>query len=314
MTGLRRFFSNWQNLLALAIIACYVYVAVAAPRLAPQDDPAEPTLFRMMPGVRSTALYAPRPPGPTAPLGTAPGGLGIYYSLVWGVRPVLRFGLVTALTTASFGVLIGAISGYFGGPFNRLVLRITDAFLTFPAIAGIFIFGQILTPVDPEAPLNLLQRTASTLRLDPVMLALIVFSWMPYARIINANMVKLKQTEYAMAAQTIGAKPFRIILRHLLPNAIAPAIVLAARDVGGMVILEAAFTFIGIGAGLPWGVLMVAGRDWVIGPGGNPLTYWWVYLPTTLALILFSIGWNLLGDGLNSVLDPRTTRTNHKLW
>ncbi len=314
MTSLRRFFFNWQNLLALAIIACYVYVAVAAPRLAPQDDPAEPTLFRMIPGVRPTALYAPRPPGPTVPLGTAPGGYGIYYSLIWGTRLVLRFGLVTALTTACFGVLIGAISGYFGGPFNRLVLRITDAFLTFPAIAGIFLFGQILTPADPEAPLNLLQKTASTLRLDPVMLALIVFSWMPYARIINANMIKLKQTEYAMAAQTIGAKPFRIILRHLLPNAIAPAIVLAARDVGGMVILEAAFTFIGIGAGLPWGVLMVAGRDWVIGPGGNPLTYWWVYLPTTLALILFSIGWNLLGDGLNSVLDPRTARTNHKLW
>jgi peptide/nickel transport system permease protein len=314
MITLRRFLSNWQNLFALAIIACYVYVAVAAARIAPPSDLEEPTLFRVIPDVRASALYVPRPPGPTAPLGTASRGFDIFYSLVWGTRPVLRFGLVTVLTTASFGVLIGAISGYFGGSLNRLVLRITDAFLTFPAIAGIFLFGQILTPADPEAPLNLLQRAVSVLGLDPVMLALIVFSWMPYARIINANMIKLKQTEYALAAQTIGATPLRIILRHLLPNAIAPAIVLAARDVGGMVILEAAFNFIGVGSGLPWGVLMVSSRDWVIGPGGNPLTYWWVYVPTTLALILFSIGWNLLGDGLNTVLDPRTARATHKLW
>jgi peptide/nickel transport system permease protein len=119
---------------------------------------------------------------------------------------------------------------------------------------------------------------------------------------------RLKQEEYAMAARTIGATHLRIILRHLLPNGIAPAIVMAARDVGGMVILEAAFTFIGVGGGSPWGMLLVSGRDWIIGPGGNPLAYWWVFLPATLAVILFGVGWNLLGDGLNSALDPRAAR------
>jgi len=98
------------------------------------------------------------------------------------------------------------------------------------------------------------------------------------------------------------------MLRHLLPNAIAPAVVLVARDVGAMVILESAFTFIGMGGNTEWGVLLVTGRDYVIGMGGNPLAYWWTFLPVSLALVFFGVGWNLLGDGLNTMLNPRTAR------
>jgi len=306
------FFSNWQNILALVIIGFYVVIAIAAPWLAPQDDVENPTPFKRMPGFRPTALRIPRPPQPAAILGTAPGGWDVFYSLIWGTRPALRFGLITAVSTAVFGVLVGAISGYTEGPLNRLVLRVTDAFLTFPAIAGIYLFRLVLSPGETDVPPTVLQNIAQILQLDPVMLALIAFSWMPYVRLINANIITLKQTEYAMAAKTTGLPPLRIILRHLLPNAIAPAIVLVTRDVGGMVLLEAAFTFIGIGTGLPWGMLLVAARDWVIGPGGNPLTYWWVFMPATLALVGFSIGWNLLGDGLNTALNPRSA--GRKLW
>lgn len=305
----QRFSFNWQIVLALGLVAIYVAVAIAAPWLAPQADPAEPSAFRLMEGVRPSSLGPPRPPNPAAPLGTAPGGWDILYSLIWGARPVLRFGLLTALTTGFVGVMIGAVSGYLEGRINQLVMRIVDAFLAFPAIAGIVLFRQILTPAGPDVPPNMIQRVTATLSLDPVMLALILFSWMPYTRIIAANVSALKHVEYGMAARTVGVGPLRIIFRHLLPNAIAPAIVLVARDIGGMVILEAAFTFIGIGAGLPWGTVAVAGRDWVIGPGGNPLTYWWVFVPVTLVLILFSVAWNLLGDGLNTVLNPRSGRS-----
>jgi peptide/nickel transport system permease protein len=83
-------------------------------------------------------------------------------------------------------------------------------------------------------------------------------------------------------------------------------IVLVARDVGGMVLLQATFTFIGLGGNSLWGMLLVRGRDWILGPGGNILTFWWVFMPATLALVLFGVGWNLLGDGLNEVLNPRT--------
>lgn len=308
MNYLRRFLTNWQNLLALLLIGGYLFIALAAPWLSPQADPAHPTAMRLLSGYRPTALRVPRPPSAEAILGTAPGGWDIYHALIWGIWPALHFGLLTTGLAAGFGVLVGAIGGYAGGAVNRLLMRLTDAFLTFPAIAGIFLFRIILTPETPETPLNLGRAVFDFLNIGPVMLALITFSWMPYARLIHANMLTLKQTEYAMAAKTTGVRPLRIIFHHLLPNAITPAIVLAARDVGGMVILEAAFTFIGIGAGLPWGLLLVAGRNWIIGAGGNPFHHWWVFVPATLALILFSISWNLLGDGINALLNPHSVK------
>ncbi|MBN2393396.1 MAG: ABC transporter permease [Anaerolineae bacterium] len=305
MTITRRFLINWQSVLALCIIAGYVILAVSAPWIAPQDDPQNPTFLRRLPGVRPSALRIPRPPQPGAILGTTPGGWDIAYTLVWGVRPALRFGLITTLLTACTGVLIGAFSGYLEGAVGRLLMRVTDAFLTFPAIAGIYLFRYAFLVTSADVSLTFWQVAFQKLQIDPTMLALIIFSWMPYARIIHANFTTLKHTEYAMAAKVTGAPPLRIIFRHLLPNAIAPAIVLTTRDIGGMVLLEAAFTFIGLGSGLPWGTLLVSSRDWIIGPGGNPLIYWWVFVPATLILILFSIGWNLLGDGLNTALNPR---------
>jgi peptide/nickel transport system permease protein len=237
-----------------------------------------------------------------------PGQYDIYHTLVWGTRSALRFGLIVALSAAVLGVLIGAFSGYLGGVVNGLTMRVTDAFLTFPTIAGVWLFRQLMPVPGYDDSLTWAQKLIVDLKLHPVMITLILFSWMPYARIINANVSQLKQREYVIAARSVGAGNVRIILRHLLPNALAPAIVLAARDVGAMVILEAAFTFIGIGGNTEWGILLATGRDYVIGVAGNPLAYWWTFLPATLTLVLFGVGWNLLGDGLNALLNPRTAR------
>jgi peptide/nickel transport system permease protein len=305
MTGLRRFFSRWQNLLACVIVVFFLLVALAAPRLAPPDDPHNPSPFRVV-GKYYNAI--PQPPSEEARLGTVPGQLDVYHTLVWGTRSALRFGLIVALSTAGLGVLIGAFSGYFGGLINGVLMRVTDAFLTFPLIAGVLLFRQILFPTNQEAPLTWFQKTLFNLKLDPVMLTFILFSWMPHARIINTNVAQLKRSEYVQAARAVGAGNARIILRHLLPNAIPPAIVLVARDIGAMVILDAAFTFIGVGGSTEWGTLLVSGRDYVIGMGGNPLAYWWTFVPASLALVLFGVGWNLLGDGLNTMLNPRTAR------
>lgn len=184
-----------------------------------------------------------------------------------------------------------------------MVLRLTDAFLAFPAIAGVLLLRQVMFPANFTDPLTTFQKVIHSL--TPVMIVLILFSWMPYARIINANILKLKQAEYTLAARTLGATHSRIIFYHLLPNAVAPVVVLIARDIGYFVILEASFRFIGLGGSLPWGILLVAGRDWIIGPGGNPSTYWWVFFPPTLVLILFAFAWNLLGDGLNTLMNPK---------
>jgi peptide/nickel transport system permease protein len=303
MKILKRFLSQWQNYIALGLVVFFLEVAVFAPVLAPPDNPKNPDYYRLPPDTRVSSLLSPLPPEEGLPLGTAPGGSDIYYSLIWGVRPALRFGLMGAMIPGIFGIILGAVSGYVGGWFNRITLRITDAFLTFPVIAGVFLFNEILRPGYYRTIRGSIQE--ALFDFGPVLLALILFSWMPYTRIINANIARMKQIEYVMAAKTIGATQARIIFRHLLPNTIAPAIVLIARDIGAMVMLEATFAFIGMGGTLPWGVILAASRDWIIGPGGNPLVYWWVFLPATLVLILFGMGWNLLGDGLNDALNPR---------
>jgi peptide/nickel transport system permease protein len=303
MRILKRFLSHWQNYIGLVLVAFFLEVAIFAPALAPPDDPDAPVYYRYPPGVRITSLRTPLPPDEDLVLGTTPGGYDIYYSLIWGVRPALRFGLMGAFVSGIFGVVLGAVSGYVGGWFNRVVLRITDAFLTFPVIAGVFLFNEILRPGYYRTIRGVIQD--ALFNFGPVLLALILFSWMPYTRIINANITRFRQIEFVYAAKTIGATRARIIFRHLLPNTISPAIVLVARDIGAMVMLEATFAFIGMGGTIPWSVILTASRDWIIGPGGNPLIYWWVFIPTTLTLILFGMGWNLLGDGLNDALDPR---------
>lgn len=321
MRLLRRFFRRWQNWLGLMLVLFFVFVAAAAPILSPMD-PDNPSTIKQ---VGRAIDFEPMPPSSIAPLGTLSKQISVYHSLVWGTRSALGFGLAVAGFTALIGVLIGAISAYSSGLLNRILMRITDAFLAFPVIAGVILIQQLVTitlnnagivfytggvgmftpsggftelPADLPLILVILQK------INPVMIAFILFSWMPYARITHTVVQRVKQADFIEAARALGGGHGNLIFRHLLPNSITPAVVLAARDVGGMVLLQATFTFIGLGGDSLWGMLLVRGRDWIIVPGGI-FTYWWAFLPATLALILFSIGWNLLGDGLNEVLNPR---------
>jgi peptide/nickel transport system permease protein len=310
----RRFWSRWQNWIAAILVLSFTLISFAAPLISP-NDPQKPGLFKV---VGRTTDFEPKPPSEYAPLGTLPHQLSVYHLLIWGTRDAMRFGLLVALSTACIGILFGALAGYMGGAANRLMMRVTDAFLTFPIIAGIVLLQQLwLNAVYSTggAITNLyggsgLQKSTDSLiqvllqYVDPLTLSLILLSWMPYARLVNTLVIGLKQTEFIVAAHALGASPARVLFRHILPNAITPALVFTARDVGSFVILQATMTFIGLTGNSPWGYVLAAGRDWVIGPGGNILTYWWTFLPATLAVILFGITWNLLGDGLSEVLDP----------
>jgi peptide/nickel transport system permease protein len=122
---------------------------------------------------------------------------------------------------------------------------------------------------------------------------------------VNSMVLTLKQTDFVQAARALGGSPFWIIRKHLIQNATGPAMVLAARDVGGVVLLQATLTFIQLGGNSVWGSMLAQGRDWVIGPGGSLLKYWWVFLPPTLAVMVFGIAWNILGDGLSDVYNLR---------
>ena len=298
---MRRFLAFPSNVVALVLVGLALAVAAAAPQLAPRSDPAPATVES------ARRSRAPQPPDGDHPLGMAPGNLDVYESLIWGTRDALRFGLAVTAVAATLGVGLGAASAYAGGAAGNLAMRVADAFLAFPAIASIWLFQFVMfssAAADRPAWVSLLLR----LDIRPVMLALILFSWMPYARLVYAGVLRVKGMEFVEAARALGVGHGRILLRHLLPNAIGPVVVLAARDIGAMVILDATFSFIGIGGDSIWGVLLAAGRDFIMGAGGNPLRYWWVFLPVTTGLILFGLGWNLLGDGLNRLLDPRAAR------
>lgn len=317
MRASRRAFRYWRNWLGLLLVAVFLAVAAAAPALSP-EDPKNPGPVKI---VGRGLDKQPHPPSQEAPLGTAAGQMSIYHTLVWGTRSAIFFGLVTAIFTAAVGILIGSASAYFGGSINNFMMRVTDAFLAFPVIAGVVLIQQIIVITLSNAGVSVFSNIQGTYvfmpenvpvwmvylqKTDPAMAAFILFSWPQYARIMNTTGLRIIQTEYVQAARALGAGHFAIIFRHLIPNAIAPIVVLAARDVGGMVLLQATFTFIGMGGDSLWGTLLVEGRDWIIGPGGNILAYWWLFLPATAALTLFGIGWNLFGDFLNEMLNPRS--------
>jgi peptide/nickel transport system permease protein len=327
MRRLKRFFSHWQNWLGAALVLLFAAVAFAAPML---SQPNKTTQGAFKKVGRSTD-FTPHPPSKDAILGTLPGQLDVYHALIWGAREAMVFGVSVALGAFIFGSFFGAISGYAGGMVNDIMMRITDAFLTFPVLAGV-VFLQQLVAITIESMGGIywfnndyrgqfidFQFTPPAfaiflMKVDPILISLILFSWMPIARIVNSMVITLKNTEFIQATRALGANPFWIIRRHLLPNAVGPAIVLAARDVGSSVILQATITFIGLGGASPWGILLSLGRDWVIGPGGDLLATWWVFLPATLAIVLFGLGWNLVGDGLTEALEPSAATYEKSIW
>ena len=319
MRVLRYFFSRWQNLLGLLIVLTFAVVAIAAPILSPIDKNTQGPFKK----VGRSSDFHPHPPSEKAILGTVPGQIDVYHTLIWGAREAMQFGLTVAAGAFIFGALFGSISGYAGGIVNSIMMRIADAFLTFPVVAGV-VFLQQLVAVTIESMGGIywfnndyfgqvidFQFTPPPfavflMKVDPILICLIIFSWMPIARIVNTMVITLKNTDFIQATRALGGSPVWIIRNHLIPNAIGPAIVLAARDVGSSVILQATITFVGLGGASAWGILLSIGRNWIIGPGGGLLSYWWVFIPVTLAIILFGIGWNLLGDGLMEILDPAT--------
>jgi peptide/nickel transport system permease protein len=254
-----------------------------------------------------------------------PFGFDVYHALVWGSRDALQFGLIVTTITALFGTLYGAVSGFAGNRLGNLMIRTADSFLAFPPIAGVVFLQQLFATtitamggfyytsgqygqmLEIKGPMTAIQYLLE--HFNPLMLSLIIFSWMPYARLVHSIVLTLKQTEFIQAARALGGSPFWIIRKHILRNSTGPAIVLAARDVGGVVLLQATLTFIGIGGGSIWGSMLAQGRNWVIGPGGSLFRYWWVFLPPTLAVMLFGIAWNIFGDSLNDVLEPTSQGT-----
>jgi len=171
-----------------------------------------------------------------------------------------------------------------------------DVFLTLPFIMAALILAAILTPRIGQS-------------LWPAVIALIAFGWMEYSRIIRGDILSIKERDYIMAARVIGAKDGRILFRHILPNAIFPTMVLASLAIGDVVLSFAALSFLGIGTQVgyaDWGQVLSFARNWI----SSLTTYWYIIVWPGLTLVLFVMGWNLVGDALRDVLDPRLRGKN----
>jgi peptide/nickel transport system permease protein len=224
-------------------------------------------------------------------MGTASGQYDIFYGVIWGIRTAFKTGLIIVFTTLMVGVIVGSVSAYYGGLVDNILMRIVDIFLTLPFIMAALIMAAVLTPKIGRS-------------IVPTMIALITFGWMGYARLIRGDILSVRERDYVLAAKVIGVKDRNILLRHIIPNAIFPTLVWGSLGIGDVVLSFAALSFLGVGTDVgyaDWGQLLSFARNWIT----NLSTYWYIVVFPGLALVLFVLGWNLLGDALRDVLDPK---------
>ena len=269
----RRLGRNPLSRVGVLTIAALLLVSILAPAIATHDP-------------RSVNLQDQlRPPGAAHFFGTDSAGMDIFSRVLYGGRLALGSGLIILVLSTVTGSLLGLLAGYFAGRTDEAIMRVTDVFLAFP---GLILAMAVVAGVQ--------QRSLVVL-----VVAIALRWWAPYARIMRAQTMAVSAREFAQAALAGGASPRRVLFRHILPNTISPIIVQATLDLGYVVLTAASLSFIGFGVppGEPeWGRMIADGRQ-------HMRTAWWVITFPGLAILLTVLGFNLLGDGIRDVLDPR---------
>ncbi|TPI57558.1 ABC transporter permease [Mesorhizobium sp. B3-1-3] len=270
----RRFSANRLALVGMLIIIALLVVAAFADVLAPYS----PTIGDL----KNARLL---PPGAEHWFGTDDLGRDIYSRIVYGSRWTLYVVILVAIIAAPIGLLVGTIAGYAGGWTDTILMRITDIFLAFPKLVLALAFVAALGP-----------------GIENAVIAIAITSWPPYARIARAETLTVRNSDYIKAVQLMGASPFRIVLRHIMPLCISSLIIRVTLDMAGIILTAAGLGFLGLGAQPPlpeWGAMIASGRRFI-------LDQWWVAAAPGAAILVVSLGFNLLGDGLRDALDPRS--------
>ena len=263
---------NPMAVAGLAIIVLLLLIAAFAPLIAPFDPLAQALDKRLL------------PPSATNWFGTDALGRDIFSRIVYGTRITLVIVLLVVVTVGPFGLLIGAISGYYGGWVDRLLMRITDVFLAFPRLVLALAFVAALGPGIVNA-----------------IIAIAITTWPPYARVARAETMVIRNQDYIAAMRLQGASQGRIIWKHVVPMCMSSLIVRTTFDMAGIILTAAGLGFLGLGAQPPmpeWGAMISAGREQIF-------DQWWVATFTGVAICIVALGFNLLGDGLRDVMDAR---------
>ncbi len=277
---LRAFLANPFNVAGLAIVGTIAIAAAIGPVVAPYDPTAQDLANRL------------QGPSLAHPFGTDQLGRDVFSRLLYGARLSLGIALAVTAIRLVLGTVIGLVAGYLGGWIDELLMRLVDVQLAFPGLVLALVIAGILGP-----------------SLRNVMIALAVVGWASYARIVRASVLSTKEREFVRAARLMGVSRVRIAIRHLLPNVASPVVVLATLNLGTVILGTAGLSFIGLGAQPPtpeWGTMLSAGRH-------HLRDAWWIANVPGVAIMLTVLGFNLLGDGLRDVLDPKHDATTEKL-
>ncbi|MFW5692365.1 MAG: ABC transporter permease [Chloroflexota bacterium] len=235
----------------------------------------------------------------SAILGTDNAGRDILVRLIYGGQISLAIGVTSVTISMTLGTLIGLFAGYFGGWVDSILSRITEVFLSIPALILLLVLSSVLT--KDTTTVTILGRTLSRTVVFIVLLIGLT-SWMPLSRIVRSQVLSLKEQEFVMAARAIGVRNLSIILRHLLPNIVAPVVVAATLGIGTAIITEAYLSFLGFGVQPPtatWGNIINQAR-------GQTDTLWWVWMAPGAMIVATVLAINFIGDGLRDALDPRS--------
>ena len=269
---------NPTTVAGLVIIALLLGMAIFAPLL---QEPNTPDAYQMP---RDWGAIAEPPGTPGHPLGTTNVGGDVLYGVVWGARTSLRLSVIVVSLTVVVGVAVGSVAGFRGGRIDEILMRIVDVFLSIPELIFALAIAAVLGPSFRN-----------------IILALAVVFWVKYARIMRAQIIHVKENEYVDAARMIGDSPWRIYRKDVLPNSITPVVVQATLDMGNIVLVGATLSFIGLSeAGIAeWGVLVSEGQ------AGISAGRWWASTFPGMMVFLWALAFNLFGDGLRDVLDPK---------
>ncbi|RMF46599.1 MAG: ABC transporter permease [Deltaproteobacteria bacterium] len=240
-------------------------------------------LFGVDPGAIDISARL-QPPGPGHLLGTDDLGRDVLVRLCYGARISLLVGFVAVGIATAIGIIFGALAGYYGGAWDAVIMRFVDIMLCFPSF---FLILAVIAFLEPS--------------IWNIMIIIGLTGWMGVARLVRAEFLSLREREFVLAARVLGASDLRVILRHILPNAMSPVLVHATLGVAGAILTESALSFLGIGVQPPtpsWGNMLIAGKQ-TLG------TAWWLSVFPGLAILLTVLGYNLLGEGIRDALDPR---------
>lgn len=275
-----RWYLMWLSLrrnplafIGLVIVLGLLFMAGLAPWLTHSD------------GIRQVLTDRLLPPSAVHWMGTDELGRDIYDRVVWGSRITLYIIGLVGIIVVPIGLIVGTTAGYIGGVIDSVLMRITDIFLAFPRLILALAFVSALGP-----------------GIENAVMAIALTTWSPYARIARAETITIRNSEFILAAKLQGASRLRILYRHVVPLCLSSVVIRLTLDMAGIILTAAGLGFLGLGAQPPlpeWGAMISTGRQFL-------LDQWWVATMPGIAIFVVSLGFNLLGDGLRDVLDPKS--------